>query len=62
MTDLFVDTFFWGHLVDPTQAYHMLAATLYRYRATAWTQGHYYQLHYCRISRADEQSTPHSPS
>ncbi|MFQ6042023.1 MAG: hypothetical protein ACE5PV_14285 [Candidatus Poribacteria bacterium] len=30
MTDLFADTSFWGHLVDPTQSYHSLAATLYR--------------------------------
>ena len=30
MTDLFADTSGWGHLVDPTQAYHSLAATLYR--------------------------------
>ena len=30
MSDLFADTAGWGHLVDPTQAYHSLAATLYR--------------------------------
>ncbi|MBC8229492.1 type II toxin-antitoxin system VapC family toxin [bacterium] len=36
MTDLFADTSGWGHLVDPTQAYHALAATLYR---TARQQG-----------------------
>jgi hypothetical protein len=30
MSDLFADTSGWGHLVDPTQAYHSLAATIYR--------------------------------
>lgn len=30
MNDLLVDTSGWGHLVDPTQAYHALAAKLYR--------------------------------
>ena len=30
MTDIFVDTAGWGHLVDPTQARHVQAATLYR--------------------------------
>ncbi|HLF28628.1 MAG TPA: PIN domain-containing protein [Anaerolineae bacterium] len=30
MPDLFVDTSGWGHLVDPTQSYHMLAAQVYR--------------------------------
>ena len=30
MPDLFADTAGWGHLVDPTQAYHPLAVTLYR--------------------------------
>lgn len=30
MPELFVDTSGWGHLVDPTQAYHSLAATIYR--------------------------------
>src|SRR5215510_9939852 len=30
MPDIFADTAGWGHLVDPTQAYHNLAATLYR--------------------------------
>lgn len=30
MTNLFVDTSGWGHLVDPTQAHHLLAQTLYR--------------------------------
>ena len=27
MPDLFADTAGWGHLVDPTQAYHPLAVT-----------------------------------
>jgi hypothetical protein len=30
MADLFADTSGWGHLVDPTQSYHSLAATIYR--------------------------------
>lgn len=30
MTDIFADTAGWGHLVDPTQAWHAQAATLYR--------------------------------
>jgi predicted nucleic acid-binding protein len=30
MTSLFVDTSGWGHLVDPSQAYHEQAASLYR--------------------------------
>jgi len=30
MSDLFVDTSGWGHLVDPTQIYHTQAADLYR--------------------------------
>ncbi len=30
MSDLFADTAGWGHLIDSTQAYHSLAATLYR--------------------------------
>ena len=30
MLNLFADTAGWGHLVDPTQAYHLLAATIYR--------------------------------
>jgi uncharacterized protein len=30
MTDVFVDTAGWGHLVDSTQAQHVQAATLYR--------------------------------
>lgn len=30
MSDLFADTAGWGHLVDPTQAHHSLAATIYR--------------------------------
>jgi len=36
MPDLFVDTSGWGHLVDPTQFHHSLAATIYR---TARQQG-----------------------
>ena len=28
--DIFADTAGWGHLVDPTQAYHAQAATIYR--------------------------------
>ncbi len=36
MPDLFADTAGWGHLIDPTQAYHLLAATIYR---TARQQG-----------------------
>jgi predicted nucleic acid-binding protein len=30
MPDLFADTAGWGHLVDPTQSYHSLAAAIYR--------------------------------
>ena len=30
MPDLFVDTAGWGHLVDPTQTCHSLAAEIYR--------------------------------
>jgi predicted nucleic acid-binding protein len=30
MPDLFVDTSGWGHLIDPTQAFHHQAADLYR--------------------------------
>ncbi len=30
MPDIFADTAGWGHLVDPTQAYHEQAATIYR--------------------------------
>jgi hypothetical protein len=30
MSELFVDTAGWGHLVDPTQKCHLLAAALYR--------------------------------
>jgi hypothetical protein len=30
MSDLFADTSGWGNLVDPTQPYHSLTATLYR--------------------------------
>lgn len=30
MPDLFADTAGWGYLVDPTQAYHSLAASIYR--------------------------------
>jgi len=30
MPEIFVDTAGWGHLVDPTQAYHSLATSLYR--------------------------------
>jgi predicted nucleic acid-binding protein len=30
MSELFVDTAGWGHLVDPTQKHHSLAATIYR--------------------------------
>lgn len=30
MPDIFADTAGWGHLVDPTQAYHNRAATIYR--------------------------------
>lgn len=37
MPDIFVDTAGWGHLVDPTQAYHKRAATIYR---RARQQGH----------------------
>ena len=37
MPDIFADTAGWGHLVDPTQAYHPLAASLYR---SARQQGH----------------------
>ena len=31
MPDIFADTAGWGHLVDPTQAYHGHAATIYRH-------------------------------
>jgi predicted nucleic acid-binding protein len=37
MSDIFADTAGWGHLVDSTQTYHSLAATLYR---TTRQQGH----------------------
>jgi uncharacterized protein len=37
MPDIFADTAGWGHLVDPTQAYHERAATMYR---RARQQGH----------------------
>ncbi len=30
MPELFADTAGWGHLIDPTQVYHSLAATIYR--------------------------------
>jgi predicted nucleic acid-binding protein len=30
MPDIFADTAGWGHLLDPTQAYHARAADLYR--------------------------------
>lgn len=30
MADLFADTAGWGHLMDPKQQYHSLAASLYR--------------------------------
>lgn len=30
MPDIFADTAGWGHLVDPSQLYHTLAATIYR--------------------------------
>jgi uncharacterized protein len=30
MPDIFADTAGWGHLIDPTQTYHALAADLYR--------------------------------
>ncbi len=30
MANLFVDTAGWGHLLDPTQKHHALAATVYR--------------------------------
>ena len=30
MSDIFADTAGWGHLVDPSQPYHTLAATIYR--------------------------------
>ena len=30
MPDLFADTSGWGHLLDPTQSYHSLAANVYR--------------------------------
>jgi len=32
MPEIFVDTAGWGHLVDPTQAYHSLAKKIYRGR------------------------------
>ncbi len=31
MNDMFADTSGWGHLVDSTQAYHPLAAEMYRH-------------------------------
>jgi uncharacterized protein len=37
MADLFVDTAGWGHLLDQTQNYHPLAASVYR---EARQQGH----------------------
>ena len=37
MPDIFADTAGWGHLVDPTQAYHNSAAIPYR---SARQQGH----------------------
>ena len=30
MADILADTAGWGHLVDPSQAYHARAATIYR--------------------------------
>jgi len=36
MPDLFADTSGWGHLIDQTQCYHSVAATIYR---TARQQG-----------------------
>src|SRR5712691_1265997 len=30
MPDIFANTAGWGHLVDPSQAYHAQAATIYR--------------------------------
>jgi len=30
MPDLFADTSGWGHIVDPTQAFHVRAANIYR--------------------------------
>ena len=30
MADIFADTAGWGHLVDPSQAYHTQAAEIYR--------------------------------
>ena len=30
MADIFADTAGWGHLVDPSQAYHVQAAAIYR--------------------------------
>lgn len=30
MSDIFADTAGWGHLVDPSQPHHKLAATIYR--------------------------------
>ena len=36
MPDIFADTSGWGHLIDPTQSYHSLAAGVYR---TARQQG-----------------------
>ena len=37
MRELFVDTSGWGHLVDPKQAHHSLASSIYR---THLRQGH----------------------
>ena len=37
MPEIFADTAGWGHLIDPTQAYHARAADLYR---SARQQGH----------------------
>ena len=31
MNDIFADTCGWGHLIDPSQAYHTLAADIYRH-------------------------------
>ena len=39
MTNLFVDTSGWGHLVDPKQAHHLLAQTLYRRAKEQGRQG-----------------------
>lgn len=32
MPEIFIDTAGWGHLVDPTQAFHALATKIYRER------------------------------